>query len=127
MPKATAPRDSQRHDLKSLPEGFVELKPLTYGQYLHRRDMAMDMTLKNPDVKTTEMALSMANEAVTQYEYENCIVDHNLEDETGRKLNFSIKQDFTNLDPKVGEEISSLIDAMHSWEDRKEELFQSSE
>lgn len=127
MPKATADRESTRHDLKSLEGAFVELMPLTYGQYLHRRDLAMEITVKDPNIKTAEMAMSMANEAVTRYEYEHCIVDHNLEDGTGRKLNFKVQADFNNLAPKVGEEISSLIDDMHHWEDKKEELFLPSE
>jgi hypothetical protein len=57
----------------------------------------------------------MLQRAATQIDFQSCIVDHNLEDETGRKLDFRSFSDIDMLDPKIGEEISTLIDELNNF------------
>lgn len=117
MPRATISLEAQHEDLKSLPEGWVELRRMSHGERLHRQDMAMQMSMQaNQKAKTAEMNVVQSQTKVSQFEFKTCIVDHNLEDENGRKLNFSSPVDFANLDGRIGEEISALIDNMHDWE-----------
>ncbi len=120
MPRATTSTDTIRHDLESAPpDGFVELKPMDYGSYLKRRDMAMKMGVTGSAKGVEKIDLDMLQTEVTMFEFRICIVKHNLEDPNGRNLNLSNATDFHMLDPKVGQEISALIDAMTQWESSK--------
>ena len=128
MPRATIDTgETQREELKSLPKteddeaGFVELKKLSYGQILKRRDMGAkiaieglgDSRTKEEDLKVTT---EMIQEAVTEFEFKHCIVTHNLEDEHGTLLNFSNPNMVHSLDPQVGQEIAELIDDLNQWD-----------
>jgi len=127
MPRATIDSTvTERFELKSLPAdgdeeaGYVELKKLSYGQILARRDMATKMAIegvggnsKEEDIKVTT---DIIQKVVTEFEYKHCIVKHNLEDAVGKLLNFSDPRSVTNLDPRVGQEISQLIDDLNQWD-----------
>ncbi len=128
MPRATIDTTvTERFELKSLPAsgdeeaGWIELRKLSYGQILHRRDMATKMAIegigdskgRGDDIKVTT---DLIQKIVTEFEYKNCIVDHNLEDANGKKLNFSNPANVQDLDPKVGQEIGNLIDDMNQWD-----------
>lgn len=127
MPRATIDiSDTTRFELKSLPEadgedaGFVELRKLSYGQILARRDMATSMSIggidsrgKDEDIKA---AIDIIQKAVTEFEFKNCIAKHNLEDANGLLLNFGNPKSVAELDPKVGQEIGELIDDLNQWD-----------
>lgn len=117
MPRATVDKTrTTRHELKSLPEGFVVLRPLSYGEMIERQEMAADFAFKadgRQKQQSTEAVVKMMQMKVTQFEFARCIVEHNLEDENGVLLNFSHPQVVGTLDPKVGEEISKLIDSLN--------------
>ena len=117
MPKATVSTETQRFDLKSCPDGWVELRRMTHGQRLHRQDIAMSMNMEaNQRTKTASMNVTPAQTRVAQFELKTCVVDHNLEDEGGRKLNFGNPADCDQLDGRIGEEIGSYIETLHDWE-----------
>ncbi len=121
MPRATTSVETTRYPLETAPpDGFVELRPMDYGTYLKRRDMAMKMGVSGAGTgKVEKIDLDILQEEVTRFEFKSTIVNHNLEDENGIKLNLSTPQDFKRIDPKVGQEISELIDAMTQWEGTK--------
>lgn len=116
MPKAVANVvDTERHELKSLEGGFVELRRMTYGQSVQRRAMLkLSLTGKG---KSFAGEMAMASEEITRFEFTHCIVDHNLEREDGTKLNLASPVDFASLDPRVGQEIEELISNMNDMED----------
>jgi hypothetical protein len=129
MPRATTDTTAvQRFDLETLPPangeegGWVELRKLSYGQILERRDMSAKMAIENVGARgaTREEDMRVTTELiqkkVTEFEFKNCIVDHNLEDNTGRKLNLGDPRNVWALDPQVGQEISSLIDNLNQWD-----------
>lgn len=117
MPRATVSTDVERFDLKTLPEGFVELKRMTYGQLLERVEMGMKMAMQGKQgSKDVNMDLKLVQREVTAFEFGICIVSHNLEDADGTLLNFKVKGTFETLDPKVGSEVSKLIDDMNQFE-----------
>jgi hypothetical protein len=127
MPRATVTTDTQHHDLKTCPEGYVVLKPMAYGIKLSRQSEAMKMSIKSESgprkrgqTQNSETEIHMLQKAATQIDFQNCIVDHNLEDEGGRKLDFRIFSDIDNLDPRIGEEISTLIDEMNNFASEEE-------
>lgn len=128
MPRATIDTTAtERFDLESLPAigdeeaGWIELKKLSYGQILARRDMATKMAIegigdskgRDEDIRVTT---DIIQKVVTEFEFKNCIVNHNLEDKNGKNLNFSNPVSVQILDPKVGQEIGDLIDDMNQWD-----------
>jgi hypothetical protein len=90
---------------------------MSYGERLHRQDLAVSMQME-ADTKTrkTEMNVKQMQTAVAQFELSTCIVDHNLEDENDKKLNFKNPLTFSQLDGRIGEEIARYIEEMHDWE-----------
>lgn len=120
MPKATAnTEETERKELKSCPGGFVVLRRMTYGQFVARRELTkLSVSGQKKDFKGE---LAMASAAVSRFEFEHCIVDHNLEDADGRKLNLH-GDDFGRLDPRIGQEIEGYIGEMNNFADDDEAL-----
>jgi hypothetical protein len=113
MPRATSQGQlEKRFELESCPGGFVILRKMTYGQFLHRRDIAARISVP-ADGKASNMPFELMQQKVSEYEFSVCVVDHNLEDDSGRKLNLSSTQDFNSLDPIIGQEIDSYINDMN--------------
>lgn len=128
MPRATANLDpEEKKELKTCPGGYVTLRRLTYGQKLDRMKhvgkLSVDMRGKG---KSTRGEMEMLQKASTVYDFKMCIVDHNLEDENGNKLNLQLERDIDRLDPRIGEEISDLIDELNNFEVEDDELGNSS-
>lgn len=123
MPVATRKIETVKHDLKSLPEAWVELRQLSYDEMLERRDGAtqilMERGIKNAD--SQQMNVKVLNRWSNQYSFPRCIVDHNLTDDQGKQLDFSKPERvFPMLDPKVGAEIEALIDKLNQEDDIEE-------
>jgi len=127
MPRATVNlADTNRIELKTLPAagmeegGFVVLRRLTYGQKIQRTQMATEVSMhqdgKGGKNSSPEMLMKMTTERVAVFDFASCIVDHNLEDEHGRKLDFKQPQSVFMLDPRVGEEIANHMDEMNNFE-----------
>jgi hypothetical protein len=113
--------ETEHYDLKTLAGGFVVLRRLSYGEKLHRRAMVSKMAVEEGQKKGSMRGeMQLINELATQYDFRNCIVDHNLEDEGPdgelRKLRFDVADDLRKLDPRVGEEIDKLISDMNNFE-----------
>lgn len=128
MPRATVTTDTIRYELKSLEDAYVVLKPMTYGVKLGRSQEAMKMTLKQESgprrrgqTTSSETEITMLQKAATLIDFRACVVEHNLEDPSGRTLDLANPNDLESLDPRVGEEISKLIDELNNWEDPAEE------
>jgi hypothetical protein len=67
-----------------------------------------------------EMYMKMIRRRITEMDFEQCIVDHNLTDSTGRKLNLADPATLDILDPRVGEEIEKYIDELNNLENEEE-------
>jgi hypothetical protein len=119
MPKATVSQEVVHQDLKTLEGGFVDLKQLSFDQILERRDKALRMSMEseNPKQADRKVIFESAMQWSRFFEFSNCIVDHNLEDDAGRKMNFSNPMTLRILDPKVGAEIEKLIEQMNQDEE----------
>lgn len=128
MPNASASRETERIELKSCPGAFVELRTMTFGEWQKRQDIAMQigMDMANRKQGPRGLTFDVSNQRVTQFEFERCVVDHNLEDVSGRKYNFSNANDLADLDPRVGSEISDLIAKRHEWSEEDQGNFTDS-
>lgn len=116
MPRATTTgQETERHELKTCPGGWVELRRLTYGESLKRRQLSSIMRVEGGKDKNAALAgvIEASNARVTEFEFGSCIVDHNLEDDDGNKLNFKNVAHIHMLDPRIGDEIGQHIDRMH--------------
>lgn len=119
MPRATRSVDTERVELKSCPGGFVELRQMSYGEFLKRREMAAQMEIESSKGKTRQdearSIISMMARQTSEFEFKSCIVDHNLEDDNGNELDFSKSATIDILDPRVGEEINTHIERMNQF------------
>lgn len=123
MPKATSVVSSERHELKTLPGGFVEVRRLTYGQKLERKAMTANATMNmDRSKRDVQMMMQLMNENATIFDFKHCIVDHNLEDEGDRKLDLTTAADIRKLDPRIGEEIEQILDNLNNFEEDDPEL-----
>lgn len=124
MPVATTTgQATERFELATLPKteddeaGFVVLRRMAYGEYLQRREMASRMYWETQDGKEEmQGSMQLVNRAVVEMEFANCIVEHNLTDSDGNLLNLKNAMFVRALDPRVGQEIGSLIDKMNKFE-----------
>lgn len=121
MPRATVNRDSTDKILLKTcpPDGFVVLRRLSYGEYLARQEMSMQMRLVGEGGKGSQsnMDLALLQRKTTEFEFKSCIVDHNLEDENGQPLDFRQSTTIDKLDPKIGQEISQHVSDLIQFED----------
>lgn len=132
MPQATVTQETVRRDLKSCPGGFVELRTLSFHEMNMRQEMAARVyqeekvpkkgqKRERPD--TVRGYFELMNVAVTEYEFRNCISNHNLEDENANLIDFTQPMRAWRLDPKIGQEIGKYIDELNQFEvDDEEEL-----
>lgn len=122
MPVAVSmTEDVTRKDLKTCAGAWVDLRPMTYGQVVQRRALSkLSILSQKGSGKSFQGEMAMASKEITQFEFSHCIVDHNLEDLDGRKLNLNTAADFDRLSPKVGQEIESLISEMNNFDEDAE-------
>jgi len=124
MPVATTTGgETETFKLKTLDEeGYVEIRRMTYGELLQRRQMTSQMKVSSEKGQSGFSGeLDLANYKVTLWEFSHVIVDHNLEDEKGNKLNFKKAADVERLNPKIGTEIGEYIDEVNQFADDEEE------
>lgn len=120
MPKATVDPSAERFNLKTCPGGYVELRTLNFHEMQVRSDIAgrayREVKMTNKKRPQTQEEIERAyfesmNVAVTEFEFRNCITDHNLfvdEAET-QLIDFTKPMHSWKLNPKIGQEISDLI------------------
>lgn len=119
MPKATISTENERKQLKSCPGGFVELRQLSWAEMMKRRDIASrmyaDVSTKQGTAtpETIRQYMEVVNVAIMEFEFKNCIVDHNLEDDDGNLLDFSNPMSLQILNPKIGSEIDRYIEELN--------------
>ena len=114
MPRATVASETEKFELKSLPEGYVVIRRMTYGEKLNRTDGMMNMRTTAED---KQMEIQMMSKKVAFQDFGNLIIEHNLTDENDKALNFKNAADVERLDPRIGDEIGQLIDGINSFED----------
>jgi len=78
--------------------------------------------VKKPKEEVVRGYLEIMNVAVTEFEFRNCITDHNLEDENGNPIDFTRPMQAWRLDPKIGQEIGKYIDELNNFDDEEEDL-----
>jgi hypothetical protein len=116
MPKAVATQQTKRFELKTLPEGFVELRKLNYGEVLKRREMSQQMDFAEAEDGRPKGTFVMDMDGVAIFEFNRSIVSHNLTDENDQPLNFTDPQHVMWLDSAVAQEIETLITQLNQFD-----------
>jgi hypothetical protein len=82
---------------------------------LKRRDMAAKYMQEfgTGRSNTNKITIDILNEASRKYDFAHCIIDHNLEDDKGNKLDFSNSLSLEILDPRIAAEIENEIDKLN--------------
>lgn len=119
MPKAVVDTVAQRFPLKTLDEAYVELRRMPYGDWLHRQEIAFGMQMQGDTKANASMNMMINNLDVARFEFSRCIVDHNLEDVDGNKLDFRNAASLQILDARIGNEIGDLINTLHELDEGK--------
>lgn len=129
MPVAVATDIPEKVVLKSLPAnpkvpspegdaGFVMIRRFSYGEKMAKRSFNSKMTVKSTrGKKDAESVIDTFNEKSDLFDFANCIVDHNLTDSLGRKLDFRNEKDVKALSGQVAEEIQTAMDKLNNFED----------
>ena len=122
MPVVAANLDeTEKFDLETAkPDGYVVLRRFTYGEIIKRRSLTkMSMNIgqgKNKDKnRDLQGEMALASTDINAYDFANAIVSHNLERAVGVPYNFKNPVELQYLDPRVGEEIETLISKMNDF------------
>jgi hypothetical protein len=119
MPRAVVTTETtDKILLKSCPDGYIVLRALSYGEYLARQEMAMKMSIAGGEAKSLEnIDFAVLQKKVAEFEFSRCVVDHNLDDENDKKLDFTRPGTLDRLDPKVGQEVAQHIEKLIQFEE----------
>lgn len=125
MPVATVSVVPIRRDLVSAPpDGWIEIRRMPFGKKLTRQESAIESGMKGSAKAAksdeAEMFMKMIRRRITEMDFAECIVDHNLTDPNGHKLNLKDPATLDVLDPRVGEEIEKYIDELNNLEGEEE-------
>lgn len=120
MPVITSSIETFTHNLKTCEGGWFKYRRLTFGESMQRKGlMTFEMVTKKGAHDATAR-LALGNEKILLFEFSKCIVDHNLEVAKGQKFNFSDPSHVSMLDPRIAEEIESVLNAVNNFEDTEE-------
>lgn len=125
MPIASIDPTPIRYDLKSLPDGYVEIRRMPFRDWLKRQEMAMRIMVEGNKGQGGQSGMKgemvMANEVVTTFEFSRCIVSHNLQHPNEELMDFNSPSTLAILDSRVGNEISTYITELHEFDEGNSE------
>ncbi len=110
MPRATASDETERRDLTTCEGGYAVLRRLTYGERLHLSDLGGKLVTDGKDSQHVETD----NLRSSHYAFSKAIIEHNLEDDAGKELNFRNMADVARLDSRIGGELDTWIAEMNA-------------
>lgn len=117
MPVAVVTSEPVRKELKTLPEGYVVIREMTYGEKIYRSGMTGAMKLLKESKQTDYVGeMSMETQKITLWDFANLVVEHNLQDADGRQLNFKMEADTRKLAARIGDEVGTYIDEINSFQ-----------
>lgn len=131
MPVGTVTGAPKTFDLKTAPpDGYVKIRTMSFGESKERDDIVVKFATETPrdnpqgiQIGTERVTWEMANFATSLFDFQKCVIDHNITDEAGRKLNLATAHDLRQLDPRIGEEIEGRIREMNRFTDAEKQQF----
>lgn len=124
MPIAVVVENSKEFNLISCPGGIIEIRRMTFGESLVRKDMmasiAMEMQNKSKGNDSMRLQMDLLQEKTTLWEFSNLIVKHNLTDASEKLLDFRNPAAVKALEGRIGDEIQKYINELNSFEEVEE-------
>jgi hypothetical protein len=125
MPIATTSDAPEHFDLKSLPGAFVIIRRMNHGERMTRQSLLNKAKMSGKrGRKDFDLEIDVVNDRVTLWEWQNLIVDHNLEylensndPESVRKLDFKNPEHVRRVDGKVAEEVNQYLNDTNNFDD----------
>lgn len=126
MPVASVSDIPEHFNLKTLPEGYVKIRRMSYGEKVARIDKATKQEMTG-NKRSAKVTVETFNRLLTQMDFASCIVEHNLEwvDKDGHLHPFDFKNDnaaLERLDPRIAEEINNYIDKINGFVEDDDEM-----
>ena len=118
MPDATVSTEPERYDLKTLPEGYVVIRRMSYGETLRKQELSTKIQFEQMAVGKDGAggdSMAVMVRQMTQYSFAKCIIEHNLTDKKGKALDFKANGTLDILDPRVGDEINTYVERLHEF------------
>lgn len=111
-----------RHELKSAPGAWVELRAPSHAEVLKRQGMLMTMRMQVTAKRRNEgmVLLDKDNLTLAAYDYKTCVVRHNLRRKGGRLFDLSNPVELQSLSTKVGQELDNLIGKLMEFDEDEE-------
>lgn len=130
MPEVGYSREPERKELRTVQGGYVLLRRLPYDEILKRREMATRLSMEQTSNRRGRSRkeredqgrtiIELAQVATREYEFKNCIVEHNLTVD-GVDVDFNQPQlAFKVVDPKVLQEIEFYLSELNQETDEDE-------
>jgi hypothetical protein len=130
MPEVGYDKAPVRKELKTAPpDGFVMLRRLPYDELLKRREMASKLVTQSSTRRprnrqereeNTRTTIELAQVATREYEFANCIADHNLT-VGGNPVDFgNPRMAFKLVAPQVLQEIELYLSELNLETDEDE-------
>jgi hypothetical protein len=90
---------------------------MTYGELMASQDMMYQIQMKADEAGSDnpELGVDISRAAIMEFQIRTCVTEHNLQDDSGRILDFKNAADVRVLDSNIGQEIAERIDEMHNW------------
>lgn len=108
---------SDKKPLKTLPDAYIIVRRMTYGEKLHRSNIATQLLVGgNSGEKDFQGEMKLHTDQVALWDFANLIVEHNITDENETPLNFKNHNDVRRLAGDIGEEIGKIIDEWNAPE-----------
>jgi len=124
MPVAVVIQNTQEFKLKSCQGGVVEIRRMTFGESLIRKDMmasvAMEMQNRSKGNESMKIQMDLLQEKTTLWEFSNLVMKHNLTDANEKLLDFKNPAHVKALEGKIGDEIQQYINELNSFEEDEE-------
>ena len=97
-----------KHMLRTCEGAYVVTRKYTYEERSRRAGVAYAMTFERGEGSAGKIE-DLQHDA-NVYDIRHCVVDHNLGDKDGNRLDLTNPKVIGSLDPIIGEEINAIID-----------------
>jgi len=113
-------------------EEYLEIRRLTSGEERHRSSIGSQMVISGSKKdKNNETIMKMKLDEMKMFEFEKCIIDYRLIDDSGHVLEFGSPEQnrkvYEHFDSTICDLFDSMMEELNGTEEDKEELVKNLE
>jgi hypothetical protein len=117
VPVVAISTEPHHFELKTVHSGYVKVREMSYGERIYRSNLTGAMKLLKDTKSDYAGEIAMETSRLTEWDFANLIVEHNLDKAEGVPFNFKNAGDLKLLPARIGDEIGKYIDQVNSFED----------